>query len=40
MPRVIDDHSPPNLVRETYPPYVDQLPSAPDLQRRKRPRAK
>ncbi len=38
MPRVIDHHTPPNLVRETYPPYADQLPIAPDLHRRKRPR--
>ncbi len=38
MQRVIDDRSPPNLVRETAPPYADQLPIAPDLQRRKRPR--
>jgi hypothetical protein len=31
------DH-PPNLVRETYPPYLDQLGKSADFRWRKRPR--
>jgi hypothetical protein len=30
--------SPPNLVRETYPPYSDRIALAADLERRRRPR--
>jgi len=40
MARVMDASSPPNLVRETHPPYTDQLAIAPDLERRKRRRSK
>jgi hypothetical protein len=38
--RVMDRNNPPNLVRETYPPYADDLAVARDLERRKsrRPR--
>jgi hypothetical protein len=38
MPRVIDRSSPPNLIRETYPPYADAIPTAADFERRKRRR--
>jgi hypothetical protein len=37
-PRVIDRNSPPNLIRETYPPYADAIPTAADFERRKRRR--
>jgi len=36
-PRVFDRNSPPNLVRETYPPYADTIATAADFDRR-RPR--
>jgi len=39
MSRVMDASSPPNLVRETHPPYTDQLDIAPDLERRRRRRS-
>ena len=39
MSRVMDRSTPPNLVRETYPPYSDDaLTLATDLERRKRAR--
>jgi hypothetical protein len=38
MPRVMDRNTPPNLVRETYPPYVDDVDVALDLERRRRRR--
>jgi hypothetical protein len=38
MSRVMDRSTPPNLVRETYPPYSDQVVLATDLERRKRRR--
>ena len=38
MPRVMDRNSPPNLVRETYPPYADDLAAVNDRPRRKRKR--
>jgi hypothetical protein len=38
LPRVVDGHSPPNLTREVYPPYADEIPIAADLERRRRPR--
>jgi hypothetical protein len=40
MPRVMDRHSPPNLVRETYPPYADEIVAVDDVARRKRRRAR
>jgi hypothetical protein len=40
MPRVVDRNSPPNLTRETYPPYVDTLAVAADFPRRKGRRLK
>jgi hypothetical protein len=39
MPRVVDGNSPPNLTRETYRPYADDIPLAADLERRKHKRA-
>ena len=38
-PRVFDRNSPPNLVRETYPPYADTIAAAADLDRRRRRRS-
>jgi hypothetical protein len=38
LPRVVDGNSPPNLTREIYPPYADDIPMAADLERRRRPR--
>jgi hypothetical protein len=38
MSRVMDRATPPNLVRETYPPYGDEVALATDLERRKRRR--
>jgi len=38
MSRVMDRSSPPNLVRETYPPYADDIAVAHDLERRTRSR--
>jgi hypothetical protein len=41
MSRVVDRSSPPNLTRETYPPYAEAtLAAAADFPRRKRSRAK
>jgi hypothetical protein len=37
-PRVLDRQNPPNLVRETYPPYLDGLSVVNNLERRRRPR--
>jgi hypothetical protein len=37
LQRVVDGN-PPNLTREVYPPYADDMPIAADLERRKRPR--
>jgi hypothetical protein len=37
-PRLLDKMNPPNLVRDTYPPYLDRFSAAPDLERRKRRR--
>ena len=39
-PRVFDRNSPPNLVRETYPPYADTIATATDFDRRRRRRPK
>jgi len=39
-PRVVDRSAPPNLIRETYPPYADSIPTAADFERRKRPRSR
>jgi hypothetical protein len=36
--RVADHHTPPNLVRDTYPPYVEEISIAADFERRRRPR--
>jgi hypothetical protein len=38
MSRVMDRSTPPNLVRETYPPYSEEVALATDLERRKRRR--
>ena len=38
MSRVMDRSTPPNLVREMYPPYGDDAALAHDLERRKRRR--
>jgi hypothetical protein len=38
MSRVIDRSTPPNLIRETYPPYADAMTTAADFERRKRRR--
>lgn len=38
MARVIDRGSPPNLIRERYPPFADAIPTATDFERRRRPR--
>jgi hypothetical protein len=38
-PRVIDRNSPPNLIRETYPPYADAIATATDFDRRRRRRS-
>jgi hypothetical protein len=38
MPRVMDRNSPPNLVRDTYPPYAEEIAVVDDRSRRKRRR--
>jgi len=35
----IVEHNPPNLLRESYPPYIDELSIAADLDRRRRTRS-
>ena len=38
VPRVLNRESPPNLVRETHPPFVDDLDSAADFRWRRKSR--
>jgi hypothetical protein len=38
--RVIDRNTPPNLVRETYPPYVEPATRAADFERRRSARTR